>query len=137
VSAAPGPPVHLRTAGPLYERELAALEDATRLALLWEHALRASFDLGRAAGYQAGWLAGRDEEAIAWQAIVTGYSALIDQPTRDGLARRRRPIDDPCQVRCGRCSRCIRAQAVASNLSRYGRPDFPGLPHVHSRAEAS
>lgn len=120
-----------------YEPELAAHAGAAQLAVLWEHALRASFDLGHASGYQAGWLAGRDEEASAWQAIVTGYAALISQPSRAELARRRRPSNDPCASRCGRCSQCIRADAVTSNLARYGFPDFPGLPHVRARQEAS
>jgi hypothetical protein len=122
---------------PLVGRELAALDDAARLANLWAHALRASFDLGRAAGYSAGLLAGRGEEAVAWQAIVTGYSALIDQPTRDELGRRRQPSNDPCAGRCGRCSQCIRAVAVASNLARYGCADFPGQSHAHRRAETA
>lgn len=118
------------TARPLYERELAALEDAARLAALWEYALRASFELGRANGYQAGWLAGRDEEATAWQAIMTGYSKAIRQPTREELVRRRRPSNDPCAARCERCSQCIHALSVRLNLARYGRPDFPGLPRT-------
>ena len=115
------------TAAQRYERELVALEDAGRLAQLWEHALRASFDLGRASGYQAGWLAGRDEEAAAWQAIVTGYSEVISQPRHDELVRLREPSNDPCAARCGWCSSCIHAEHVQANLARYGQPDFPGV----------
>lgn len=110
-----------------YERELVALEDAARLAQLWEHALSASFELGRAAGYQAGWLAGRDEEAAAWQAIVTGYSEVISQPRHEELVRRRQLSNDPCATSCGQCSQCIHAAAVRTNLARYGQPDFPGV----------
>jgi hypothetical protein len=124
------------TATSLYDRELAALEDAARLAELWEHALRASFDLGQAAGFQEGLLAGRHEEADAWQAIVTGYSALMDKPTREEMARLRRPSNEPCRTRCSRCSQCTRAAAVVSNLARYRCPDFPGLDHIQRHIQA-
>lgn len=130
------PPRFQLTATQRYERELIAVEDAVRLAQLWEHALRASFDLGRATGYQAGWLAGRDEEAAAWQAIMIGYSELIKQPRRDELARARRPSNKPCRTSCGRCSQCIRATAARANLARYGQPDFPGN-HDQARAASS
>ena len=62
--------------------ERAALDDAARLAELWDVALRASFQLGYDTGHQRGVIAGRNEEATAWQAIVTGYSAVLDTPTR-------------------------------------------------------
>ena len=120
-----------------YELDLLALGDAGRLAQVWEHALSASYRLGQQAGYRSGWLAGHDEEALAWQSIVTGYSALMSQPTRDELARRRRLSNDPCTTACGRCSRCIRAQSVVSNLARHGRPDFPGTGHLNSRHTGS
>ena len=111
----------------LASRERAALEDAGRLAQLWEVALRASFQLGYDTGHQRGVMAGRNEEATAWQAIVTGYSAVLDAPTRAELERVRRPTNAPCPSGCGSCSRCIRAGAVTSNLTRYGAPDFPGI----------
>lgn len=114
------------TAAQRYEVELAALGDSARLAHLWDHALRASFELGRATGYRAGWLDGRGAEAGAWQAIMTGYSELMTQPMHAELVRRRRPSNDPCRVACGQCSQCIRAAAVRSNLARYGQPDYPG-----------
>ena len=107
-------------------RELEAVQDATRLAELWEHALQASFRFGYQQGHQVGWLAGRDEEATAWQAIVTGYSAVLAAPARAELARLRAPSNDPCSRRCDACSQCTRAAAVAANLTHYGRPDFPG-----------
>lgn len=110
----------------LASRERAALDDAGRLAQLWEAALRASFQLGYDTGHQRGVMAGRNEEATAWQAIVTGYSAVIDAPTRAELERVRRPSNTPCSSGCGFCSRCIRAAAVTSNLTRYGAPDYPG-----------
>lgn len=114
------PPCSLAT------RERAALEDAGRLAQLWEAALRASFQLGYDTGHQRGVIAGRNEEATAWQAIITGYSAVLDAPTRAQLERVRRPSNAPCSSRCGSCSRCIRAAAVTSNLTRYAAPDYPG-----------
>ncbi len=113
-----------------HEQELAALDDVCRLAELWESALRASFQLGYDSGYQRGVRAGRDEEATAWTAIVTGYSAALDGPTRDELARVRKPSNEPCPTGCGRCSRCIHAAAVTSNRASYGRPDFPGCRYL-------
>lgn len=121
-----------------YELDLIALGDAARLAQVWEHALTASYRLGADAGYRSGWLAGRDEEATAWQSIVTGYSAVMSQPRREELARLRQPSNDGCTTGCGRCSQCIRAESVVSNLARYGSPDFPGTGHLNClRAEAS
>ena len=111
----------------VHEQELLALNDAGRLAELWDAALRASFQLGYGAGYDRGRVEGRREEGAAWTAIVTGYAAVIDKPAFDELTRRRQPSNDPCATRCGRCSRCIRAAAVAANLVRYGTPDFPGF----------
>lgn len=115
-----------RAASPLWRRELAALDDACRLAQLWDTALRASFQLGYDVGYDRGVIAGRNEEATAWQAIVTGYSAVLDAPSRAELARCRQPSNEPCRSRCGRCSQCTRAAAAVSNLARYGTPDYPG-----------
>lgn len=109
-----------------YEQELAALDDACRLAELWEAALRASFQLRYDNGYQRGVRARRDEESTVWQEIVTGYSAVLKAPTRAELDRVRLPSNNPCTPRCGRCSRCIRAAAAVRNLARYGRQDFPG-----------
>jgi hypothetical protein len=106
--------------------ERAALQDATRLAELWDAALRASFHLGYDTGHHHGVIAGRAEEATAWQAIVTGYSAVLDAPTRAELARVRQPRNTPCSSSCGSCSQCIRAAAVTWNLARHGVPDYPG-----------
>ncbi len=116
-----------------YELDLLALGDAARLAQVWEHALSASYRLGEHAGYRSGWLAGRDEEALAWQSIVTGYSAVMSQPTRAELARLRAHSTDPCPQRCGTCTQCFYAEVVISNLAHYGRPDFPGTGHLNSR----
>ena len=133
-TGAPGTAVHeLRPQQrPLWARERAALEDAARLAELWDTALRASYRLGYHTGHQRGLIAGRHEEATAWQAIVTGYAAVLAAPTRAELARARRPTNDPCPRRCDACSRCIRAAAVTRNLARYGVPDYPGTArHAH------
>ncbi len=114
----------------LGELERMALDDgingAARLGELWDGALRVSFRLGYDTGHQRGVAVGRAEEATAWQAIVTGYSAVLTQPSREELARRRRSGNEPCSARCDRCSQCVRAAVVARNLTRYGGPDYPG-----------
>lgn len=121
----------------LSRKERAAIDDAARLAQLWDVALQASFELGFRTGHQQGVRAGRAEEAAAWQAIVTGYSELIDAPTRVELARVRRPGNKPCASRCGACSQCIRAGAAARNLARYDCPDYPGsAPPERGRTQA-
>lgn len=128
MSASPSGTVHsVQPHGPFWEQEWAALDNAARLAELWDVALRASFRLGFTTGHDRGVIAGRAVEAAAWQAIITGYSALIDVPTRAELDRVRRPTNTPCSGRCGACSRCIHAATVAWNLAHYGRPDYPGL----------
>lgn len=76
----------------------------TRLLLGIEHALR------RVAP-------GRALDLFAGLPDVAGY---LDYRRRTAWS------DDPCPARCGRCSSCIRAAAVAGNLARHGRPDFPG-----------
>lgn len=114
-------------------RERAALDDAALLARLWDAALQASFRLGYEAGHHRGVTEGRAEEAAAWQAIVTGFSATLAAQTRAELAHARRPSNDPCSSGCGTCSQCIRADAVTRNLARYGCPDRPGRQSRHAR----
>ena len=105
-TGAPGTAVHeLRPQQPLWARERAALDDAARLAELWDTALRASYRLGYHTGHQRGLIAGRHEEATAWQAIVTGYSAVLTQPRREELARLRMPRNEPCSARMQRLHR--------------------------------
>ena len=111
----------------LASRERAALTDAGRLAEIWQYALGASFRMGDDTGYQRGLIEGRGEEAAAWQAIFTGYSALISEPARAELARLRAPSNAPCRHRCGTCAQCFYAEVVIWNLAHYGRPDFPGV----------
>lgn len=125
----------LRPQQPLSARERAALDDAARLAELWDTALQASYRLGYHTGHRRGVIAGRAEEAAAWQAIITGYSAVLDAPTRAELARARRPSNDPCPRRCGSCSRCTRAAAVTRNLANYGVPDYPGSARRHAHRQ--
>ena len=120
---------------PIVESERAALEDAARLAELWDSALRASYRLGYHTGHRRGLIAGRHEEATAWQAIVTGYAAVLAAPTRAELARARRPTNTACPRGCGSCSRCIRAAAVTRNLARYGVPDYPGTAGRHAHRQ--
>jgi hypothetical protein len=45
---------------------------------------------------------------------------VLAHPTHRELEEARQPADDPCSLRCGRCSRCVRADWVA----RHG--DYPG-----------
>ena len=117
-----------------YELDLLALGDAARLAQVWEHALSASYRLGEQAGYRSGWLAGRDEEALAWQAIVTGYSAVMSQPTRDGAgaATRAQPLT-PARNGAAPAPSASTPRSSISNLAHYGSPDFPGTGHLNSR----
>jgi hypothetical protein len=69
------------------------------------------------AGYAAGHRAAEDEIAAAWHEMWLSTRAVLDQPTRVELERRRRPPRTPCRTRCGRCSRCI---YVAAYRRRHG-----------------
>jgi hypothetical protein len=42
------------------------------------------------------------------------------------IENRRQPTDEPCQLGCERCSRCVRDSVARRNRQRYGQPDFPG-----------
>ena len=110
----------------LASRERAALADAGRLAQLWEGRCGGASNSATTPVTSEGSWPGATREATAWQTIVTGYSAVLDGPTRVELERVRRSSNEPCSSGCGSCSRCIRAAAVTSNLTRYAAPDFPG-----------
>jgi hypothetical protein len=81
------------------------------------------------------------EREMAWQSAVAAmenagramarYAAehvWIHPAWAELESRRNEDIDAGCGLfRCGgRCSRCVRAGAVKSNLIRYGSDDFPG-----------
>jgi hypothetical protein len=104
------------------------LQTVSLLNEIWRGALDISARIARENGYQQGWFAGVAEERHAWNRIIAAYHDVIDAPLR---AERDELRDDPCGDRRpehqGRCSRCVRAAAVA----RYGG-DFPGRSEVAS-----
>lgn len=105
----------------------------------WTAGLAAGRRDGWASGYRAGFDSGAEvagtrlllgiEHALRRVAPGRALDVLAGLPDVAGyLDYRRRTAftNDPCRSRCGRCSSCIRATAVAGNLARYGQPDFPG-----------
>ena len=94
------------------------------LADVWHNAMRLTADVARDNGYQQGWFAGVAEERAAWNRIIGIYADVIGSPT---WTTRNELRNDPCGANCGRCSRCVRAAAVAS----YGG-DYPGHGQVAS-----
>jgi hypothetical protein len=79
-----------------------------------------------AAEYERGWADGwaaRDDEL---QALFGLLRPVLASPRHAELEKARAHTDDPCQMRCGRCSRCARARAVVRNRRRFGTNDFPG-----------
>lgn len=101
-------------------------------------AVRGAYDCGYTVGYGAGRLAGLDEAAARLRAAqhdlsrAADWRALAADPSHRRLAELRRPDDSPCRPGgCGRCSRCVRAAAVA----RQGG-DFLGTSRVDDRGAA-
>lgn len=77
---------------------------------------------GRACGRAEGWVEGAEDTDQVWMNAFGIIRRVAEGPTHAELVRRR--ADDcrePCPVHCGRCSRCIRADAV----HRQGG-DWPG-----------
>jgi hypothetical protein len=73
----------------------------------------------------------------ARQLGVDGFAAarlarpFLAMPRHDELAGlRSRPSTAACTAKCGRCSCCVRALVVASNMRRFGSPDWPGRKAV-------
>jgi hypothetical protein len=96
---------------------------------LWQHALSTDYHRGRAEGERVGYLRGKREEHDGWVAALGHASDVMRSPRFAELdAIRAESITTPCStLSCaGRCSRCIRAAAVARNRARYGQPDYPG-----------
>jgi hypothetical protein len=89
------------------------------LADAWHDAMQITANTAREAGYQQGWFAGVAEEREAWNRIIAAYADVINHRPP---AVRTELRNDACGEKCGRCSRCVRAGAVA----RYGG-DFPGI----------
>ncbi|MGH8794445.1 MAG: hypothetical protein ACRDXX_17565 [Stackebrandtia sp.] len=94
---------------------------------------RATFEngyrLGYATGYDVGRCHGEAESDAQWSWAIAGIQRLADRPGRAELERQRSElITGPCGApSCGgRCSRCVRAAAVANNRRRFGSDDFPG-----------
>lgn len=89
---------------------------------------RPDYEQGWRSGYRVGFVSGREvgygqrcaEEAREWRAAATSRSVALEA-TYPELRARRRPDDSPCNIECGRCSRCIRADSV-----RRRGGDFPG-----------
>lgn len=94
----------------------------------------AGYTLGFESGHDVGYRRGVADEGAAWTAIFTGCAETWRRPEYAELQQRRRPTNEPCRTRCGRCSSCIRAQAVHRNRERYGCDDFPGLDALSGAA---
>jgi hypothetical protein len=105
---------------------------ASRIADAWGPALLSSQRFGYRCGYRVGVFHGRAEESRRWQVTWTGVNTMLSIPARAELERARLVDNRPCRNRTcgGRCSRCIRARAAATNQGRYGSPDFPGTGHA-------
>jgi len=88
----------------------------------YRRGLDAGIEAGLAVGWSQGWAA-HAELIDRWLGITR---EALKAPTQDELAKAREHTNEPCRTRCGRCSRCIRADAVARNLRRYCSPDYPG-----------
>lgn len=95
------------------------------LADAWQHALAASYRLGFGNGHQAGFWQAEHESAESWHRAADHVRSALVLPTQAELAKRRGVPTTSCAIQCGRCSRCIRAAAVAENLRRYGTVDYP------------
>ena len=94
---------------------------------------------GRRMGFADGYAAGFDTGTeVAATRVLLGIEHALGGRLGDVLPllpdaagfvafRRRTALtDEPCETGCGRCSRCIRALAVAGNVARFGHADFPG-----------
>jgi hypothetical protein len=96
---------------------------------------RQGFEEGYGAGFDAGTEIGAARILLGLEHAIGGSlpELLPDLPHAAGYAdyrRRTAPSDEPCPERCGSCSRCIRAAAVALNITRYGGADYPGRTSV-------
>ncbi len=94
-------------------------------------------------GYRLGWANCADVEwRRGYDACAEDYtlkmgavSTLLKatRPFREVEEQRARPLEPCSSPRCRpvpRCSACIRARVVQSNLQRFGQPDRPGRPAV-------
>ena len=93
---------------------------------------RRGFDEGFRAGFEAGAEVGAVRILLALEHVLQGQlpDLLPELPHAaeyESYRTRTAPTDSPCNATCGRCSRCIRAAAVARNLRTLGHPDFRGL----------
>jgi hypothetical protein len=97
-------------------------------------AYAAGYRDGHTAGWEIGYGHAHHEMAEAWSRIAAHVRGIADTRTQ----AQREALDaaavrgQPCPAGCGRCSRCVRAAAVA----RYGG-DYPGLLAATQHARRS
>ena len=95
---------------------------------------------GRETGWRDGYVAGFDAGAeVGGAQTLLGIEHALSGELPNLLPRlpyvgayldyrkRTELNNDPCAQQCRRCSRCIRADSVRSNLARYGTADYPGI----------
>jgi hypothetical protein len=92
---------------------------------------RRGFDEGFRAGFDAGAEVGAARLLLTLENLLEGrLPDLLPQLPHDeeyqSYRQRTAATDDPCEVACGRCSRCDRATAVAYNLRTTGHRDIRG-----------
>lgn len=92
---------------------------------------RQGFEEGYGAGFDAGAEIGAARIFLGLEHALGGrvLELLSDLPqTGEYAAHRQRTAlsDEPCPYSCGACSLCVRAAAVAANVSRHGDADYPG-----------
>ncbi len=73
------------------------------------------------AGHDSGVDESDDRDAESWAKMADWLRRSANSPSYDELCRRRgEDPTDPCPVHCGRCSRCVRADAVRRNGGDWG-----------------
>ena len=88
--------------------------------------LHLGYRLGYGAGYKIGFAHGWNQCDDELQALFGLYHEVLTQPRQAALDAARRPTNDPCRLECGRCSRCVRARAVAARLDAGQPADYAG-----------
>lgn len=93
----------------------------------WQPALAASYRLGHENGHAAGYGEAERDDAEGWRRMAESVRRTLAAPRHKDLSTARQArVDTPCQRKCDRCSRCVRAAAVRVNRTRYGQDDYPG-----------
>jgi hypothetical protein len=70
-------------------------------------------------GYAMGYRQAHDAIAADWAEMARKAGDVLNGPTFAELAERRLVDHEPCRVHCGRCSRCIHADAYARRGGPY------------------